>query len=727
MRPQVSTMRAALGLLAFTLFISRSAAQQAPDVQPVPVDLRALQRAQTEEGPATESGTPGIRLQMSSSVGNRLDADWQIESLVYIAPEQIKFRDDRPGCRVANLKWRITAYPAVADADAVQLGDYQVTDLRICGAVLKRAIGNGVVYAFNRLVQEPGLYELRVEIENMIGSAMRTGSITRRVQVPDLSAAEFALSGITLTHGEVVTPPGVRVTTGSKKIEAFYRIPLATDPAIRRFHPGETLTYDLRVFHSAQTEGKDIFFVFTVTHKGRTIHTERIAAAGDRVHGVYHLEASAEPGSYNIAIEAAGAASSSIDFEVVPLTPASPCSLAPVPANAPQPEPSTLPSTLDTGDRLAMLIRVRDRMREAILRIPNFTCTEEIVRSRYAGSPPKRLRMDRARLEVAFADGKELFSWPGDAHFEKDDPSQLVRGGMTTTGDYAYFTRAVFGSDDVRFSRGIEQMLAGHPAVRFDYEIAEKIYEVRYGHERARVALHGSFWVDPATESVLALAVMTTDIPSFIAVSGMTTVLAFRPVVLDGKTYSLPSTAQITAKLRQSGEEVRNQIDFRNCRRFTGESRIIFAAEAEPADVETAQVADEERPLPGRLTLEVTLDEALEARSAVAGAQLSGTLSSALQSGRTRIPAGARVFGRLVQFEFDFATNEMGAAIEFRRVEFDGTSLEFRARLRACGKTQGLRCDSSGTMAQGGRLVLSDGLTRIPAGLRMKWQTVDAR
>ena len=57
----------------------------------------------------------------------------------------------------------------------------------------------------------------------------------------------------------------------------------------------------------------------------------------------------------------------------------------------------------------------------------------------------------RAYLDVMLDRGTELFSWPGEYHFDTWDPDDLLGGGLAGSGDYANYLINVFDSDNVTF------------------------------------------------------------------------------------------------------------------------------------------------------------------------------------------------------------------------------------------------------------------------------------
>jgi hypothetical protein len=227
----------------------------------------------------------------------------------------------------------------------------------------------------------------------------------------------------------------------------------------------------------------------------------------------------------------------------------------------------------DAASRIALLARVHAKMGNAMARFPNYTCNESITRWSSSGTPLRCEYMDRLRLEVAVVGGRELFSWPGAAGFERADPFEIVGSGPTGTGDFANFTKAVFVSDAPFYTYGAEELRAGRPAVRYDYRIsrAKSGYTLRSGIGHALVGYHGSFWVDPAIEQVLALEVHADEIPETLDMSGVKTLIEYKLVRLDDEEFPFPDTSELIIQHRQSTVVSRNRIEFSECRRYTAE------------------------------------------------------------------------------------------------------------------------------------------------------------
>ena len=96
--------------------------------------------------------------------------------------------------------------------------------------------------------------------------------------------------------------------------------------------------------------------------------------------------------------------------------------------------------------------RIQIHMGEYLAHLPNYTCRVTIARSSRPGPDRNFELTDRIRLEVEFAGGKELYSWPGEDRFEHG-LEKLVGGipGLISIGSYALLTRALFTTDAAEF------------------------------------------------------------------------------------------------------------------------------------------------------------------------------------------------------------------------------------------------------------------------------------
>jgi len=435
----------------------------------------------------------------------------------------------------------------------------------------------------------------------------------------------------------------------------------------------------------------------------------------------------------------------------------------------------------DVAFRAALLSRVRSTMRLALARMPNYTCTETIARSTGNGMPFQVDTLERLRLQVALIGGRELFSWPGAAPFERADPSDIVGAGLIGTGDFSGFTRAIFGSDAAVFTGGTEEVRADRQTIRYGYVVSRQrsTYTLESPLARAVVGYHGSIWVDPITERVLALEVHVADdveeMPEPLDMTDVETVLEYRPMRIADAEFPFPASSTLTVVHRWGcsdvttsieykpveldGVEIRfpgdsgtvmhrpscrvtsNRVDFSECRQYTAESSISFGGNGDDRDAAASMPAPRE--LPEGVVFRVALDESIGALSSAAGDAVWATLREPVKAGTIKIPRGARLRGRILRVESDLNKGTTHVRLGFSHLESGDNRFPFRARFAGFepipGVTGGvpgrwrsfnlrdLRNENAPEWGTRMDFTLSGKESRIPAGFRMKWVTVLGR
>ena len=348
----------------------------------------------------------------------------------------------------------------------------------------------------------------------------------------------------------------------------------------------------------------------------------------------------------------------------------------------------------DEEARTALLSRVMGTMRHALARMPDYTCTETITRSTGDGTPLRVRTLERLRLQVALIGGKELFSWPGAAPFERDSLYDLVGGGTAGTGDFAGFSRGVFGSDAARFTTGEEEVRAEKRTVRYDYIVPRTSsgYVLRSDIDRAVVDYGGSFWVDPATGRVLTLQVEVdyrrNHIPDVLDMFDVKTLLDFKHIVIGGEDLPFPDSSTLTVVHLRNSIVSNNRIEFSGCRQYAAESSIQFGEHGKAAPTATATSPPAE--LPDGLDFEVTLEEPIRASSSAAGDAISAILLHPVKAGTLRIPKGARLVGRILGIETDLDKDATHVRLGFSHLEIEGRYFPFRARLVTSASAPGV-------------------------------------
>lgn len=305
-------------------------------------------------------------------------------------------------------------------------------------------------------------------------------------------------------------------------------------------------------------------------------------------------------------------------------------------------------------ESLDQLAQIKLRVALNQQRLPNYTCTETIERSRRRADSRKFQALDRVRLEVALVDNKELFGWPGGDRIAEEEITNLVSGTIGN-GDFALLERAVFFAPDAVLGPPLAESFSGRALLRYEYRVPLEAsgYHLRVPPKEALVAYHGSFWVDAQSLELQRLELTADAIPPFLGISAASNTVEFAPVEIAGTSFRLARQTELKiADLM--GWENRNQTTFQNCHQFTGESVLKFVDEeteiGSPAAVEQSvkPVA-----LPEVFAVELALKENIDARTAAIGDPVSAVLEQPLHGrhGETLAPKGAIVRGRIESIE----------------------------------------------------------------------------
>ena len=249
-------------------------------------------------------------------------------------------------------------------------------------------------------------------------------------------------------------------------------------------------------------------------------------------------------------------------------------------------------------------------MLDLLLNQPNYTCLETVERTRQAPGGGAQVD-DTLRLEVALVDGKEMIAWPGAKQFEDKDIRDLVSTGMFGNGNYGIYARMLFsasGGPDFEY-RGEESVL-GMRMLRYEFRVRAPLS----GRE-AVVGFHGSMYVDPAEADLRRLEIFADDIPAELGLTSTEDRVDYARVLIGDEAFLLPveSVLRMTSKDSIS----RNRVRFSGCRKFTGESSLIFD-DAELVDVTEAPVVVEVA-LPANVSMTLELSNELRLDRAAVG------------------------------------------------------------------------------------------------------------
>jgi hypothetical protein len=268
------------------------------------------------------------------------------------------------------------------------------------------------------------------------------------------------------------------------------------------------------------------------------------------------------------------------------------------------------------ADEGALLSRIRDHMRDYLARLPDYTCRMTIERSgRRSGRGPFETT-DRLRLEIAYANGREYYAWPGDDRFENGIEELLPQRGLVSEGSWALHTRKLFLTNDAQFGPPRTADCSGTPCVQVDFLVpaVRSGFAVSAGGASAPASLRGSVWFDAESLDIQRLEVRVEDTPRNVRIAGTREVTTYARARIGEVEFVLPATSELVLHDRD-GSEKRNRSQFDEYHRYAGSATVRYGA-AESAETATPAPVRAGR-VPSGTRIVATLDSGIPANAAV--------------------------------------------------------------------------------------------------------------
>jgi hypothetical protein len=268
--------------------------------------------------------------------------------------------------------------------------------------------------------------------------------------------------------------------------------------------------------------------------------------------------------------------------EVAETAPAPP----PPPARVPAPAPTVVerldderPLPARRGEAEEPVIR---KAQEAALEftetLPNYVCQEMVARSQSETQPANWHAYDVVTTDLVYEDGKE--SYRNLAINGRKTTKNIEETGSWSTGEFGTMLIDLFSpatAADFRFRRAAR--IAGADTRLYDFEVRRENshWTVKAGSQAYVPAYSGSVWIDPRSGRVMRIEMSARNLPGEFPLDKVETAVDYENVRLATvNTFLLPVHAETLSCQRGSPLCSRNTIDFRNYRRYTGESSIRF-------------------------------------------------------------------------------------------------------------------------------------------------------
>jgi hypothetical protein len=210
--------------------------------------------------------------------------------------------------------------------------------------------------------------------------------------------------------------------------------------------------------------------------------------------------------------------------------------------------------------------------------LPNFLCQEMMTRYQSDTRPVNWRAVDTLTMDLVYEDHKEDYR---NIKINGKATSKTLQesGGAWSTGDFGTMLAALFSEGtEADFRSAGSDRIEGRDAIRYTVAVQQDRsgWEVTAEKDTITVAYKGTVWLERDTGRALRLEMQADRIPKDFAFNAVEWTVDYSYTRISGVEYLLPSRSETLSCARASRFCSRNTIEFRNYRRFGGDSTITF-------------------------------------------------------------------------------------------------------------------------------------------------------
>jgi hypothetical protein len=357
-------------------------------------------------------------------------------------------------------------------------------------------------------------------------------------------------------------------------------------------------------------------------------------------------------------------------------------------------------------DPIATLRHTRERLLADLDRMPRYTCVQTITRtyydarSRLHGSScsaliannarkhtPSAFGWDRLRLEVAWVNGNNVFSWVGAPRFANDNLEKLAGDGPLGSGDFGVLLHEILLRTTLDFQR--EQVINGKRLLEYSYDmpLEKSTYKVKTSDGWTPIPYGGTLLIDPEAADLARLTIHIPKLPPSSSACQATNELTYGRTSIHDRLVLIPRDTRLDI-INISGTESQSQTSFANCREYAATVRVLLDDSQSTSGTQavTPSAAASPAPLPAGLQFDARIITPIDSDTAAAGDPIEAVLRSPLHGKNKAViaPVGVRIHGRLTNVRWrSKPTSNLEIAARFESIEIDGRDVPFTAILES--------------------------------------------
>jgi hypothetical protein len=241
-------------------------------------------------------------------------------------------------------------------------------------------------------------------------------------------------------------------------------------------------------------------------------------------------------------------------------------------------EPGTSIPVVRRGANDDLIRKATDAALEFTETLPAYVVQQLVTRYQGDGKPIRWQALDTVRMAVVFENGKEDYR---DITVNGKPKNSLAEtGGAWSTGEFGSVLIDLFSpatAADFMYRR--DTRINGISAKMYDYSVTRdhSHWNITMGAQSYSPAYKGSVWIDPSNGRVMRIEMQAQGFPGAFPADTVESATDYQYIRLgDARQYLLPVHSENLSCQRGSDICSKNTIDFRNYKKYSGESTITF-------------------------------------------------------------------------------------------------------------------------------------------------------
>jgi hypothetical protein len=211
--------------------------------------------------------------------------------------------------------------------------------------------------------------------------------------------------------------------------------------------------------------------------------------------------------------------------------------------------------------------------------LPNYICQQITTRYQEESRSSGWSAIDVVTAKLVVENGHEEYK-EITVGGRRTNKSMEDIGGSTSTGEFAGYLQALLLTNAAEFKFSQSTSVQGTPAAIYNFTIPLKknhnLWTIIVGGQALRPQYSGAVWLEKATGQVRRIEFQADRVPKDFPLDTVETAVDYEGVHLGTSTFLLPVHAANISCRRGSSFCTKNEIDFRDYHKYSGESTIVY-------------------------------------------------------------------------------------------------------------------------------------------------------